>query len=307
MLSLSCATAVAVIASASDRVLFAFTDEAELPQVAAQDVEMSTLPGGGLRFETGARGRWPGVRLTPAAAWDLSEHARIEVDVRNSGEDSVVVFCRVDNPGGDGATNSLTTRATVPPGAVITLNTPLRGVLPGALAEGLYGMRGFPGGFSKSEGIDPSVVTQLIIFTTRDDAGLESAHVVDIMSVTAAGAAAQPEWLDMPVDDFYPFIDRYGQFAHAEWPGKVHSDEDLVSRRQAEDTELAAKPGPDERDEYGGWAAGPQLDATGFFRVEKVEGKWWLVDPNGRLFWSHGVDCVRPTTGTTPITDREHY
>jgi len=40
--------------------------------------------------------------------------------------------------------------------------------------------------------------------------------------------------------------------------------------------------------------AGPQLQATGHFRAEKHAGKWWLVDPSGRLFWSHGIDCVRP-------------
>jgi hypothetical protein len=26
-----------------------------------------------------------------------------------------------------------------------------------------------------------------------------------------------------------------------------------------------------------------------------------------RLFWSHGIDCVRWSTGATPITDREFY
>ena len=40
--------------------------------------------------------------------------------------------------------------------------------------------------------------------------------------------------------------------------------------------------------------------------MEKYEGKWWLVDPDGRLFWSHGIDCVRPSNGVTPITDREY-
>ena len=308
MLSLSCAAAIASGTSAPDRVLYAFADDGGLDHVVAQDVELSLLEDGGLRFETGPRGRWPGVRLTPPAeAWDLSQHGRIEVDVRNSGDDSVVVFCRVDNPGGDGATNSWTTRSAVAPGAVVTLTAPLRGMLPPALADGLCGMRGYPGGLTKDGGIEPTVITQLIVFTTRDGATFDARHVVDILSVKAAGAAARPESLDMPVDDFYPFIDRYGQFAHADWPGKVRSDVDLVSTRQAEEADLAATPGPDDRNEYGGWSAGPQLDATGFFRVEKVDGKWWLVDPNGRLFWSHGVDCVRATNGYTPITDREHY
>jgi hypothetical protein len=40
--------------------------------------------------------------------------------------------------------------------------------------------------------------------------------------------------------------------------------------------------------------------------VQKLAGQWWLVDPEGCLFWSHGVDCVGPGT-STPISDREHY
>ena len=51
-------------------------------------------------------------------------------------------------------------------------------------------------------------------------------------------------------------------------------------------------PGNKSWDIYGGWAKGPQLATTGHFRVEKYQGKWWLVDPQGYLFWSHGITCV---------------
>jgi hypothetical protein len=61
-----------------------------------------------------------------------------------------------------------------------------------------------------------------------------------------------------------------------------------------------------DRDRWGGWTKGPQLRATGHFRVEKVAGAWWLVDPDGRLFFSHGVDCVRPGA-ETGVTGREAY
>jgi hypothetical protein len=44
----------------------------------------------------------------------------------------------------------------------------------------------------------------------------------------------------------------------------------------------------------------------GFFRTERYGGKWWLVDPEGHLFWSHGVDCVR-MLDSTPITGRESW
>lgn len=35
---------------------------------------------------------------------------------------------------------------------------------------------------------------------------------------------------------------------------------------------------------YGGRADVPRLDATGFFRVEKVRERWWLIDPEGAPF-----------------------
>ena len=57
--------------------------------------------------------------------------------------------------------------------------------------------------------------------------------------------------------------------------------------------DLKAHARPKNWNKYGGWADGPRLKATGFFRVQKHKGKWWLVDPTGRLFWSHGIDCVR--------------
>jgi hypothetical protein len=86
----------------------------------------------------------------------------------------------------------------------------------------------------------------------------------------------------------------------------VHSLDELRSYAEAERADLTAKPGPSDWDQYGGWAAGPKLEATGFFRVQKHEGKWWLVDPLGHLFWSQGIDCVGED-GSTPIEDREAW
>ena len=112
---------------------------------------------------------------------------------------------------------------------------------------------------------------------------------------------------DMTEDRFFPLIDEFGQYRHADWPGKTHSPGDLEKQRRAEAADLARHPGPNEWDVYGGWQQGPQLAATGRFRTEKRDGRWWLVDPLGRLFWSHGIDCVDTSWSTTPITDRERW
>ena len=112
----------------------------------------------------------------------------------------------------------------------------------------------------------------------------------------------------LPAATFLPFVDQYGQFAHDDWPGKIHNDADLAAAREAEAAWLAdnaAGPIPD-IDQYGGWAGGPQLEATGYFRTEKVDGKWWLVDPEGHLFFSHGVNAVF-TGAETGVGFRENY
>lgn len=42
---------------------------------------------------------------------------------------------------------------------------------------------------------------------------------------------------------------------------------------------------------YGGWKA-HQVEATGFFRVEEIDGRWWAVDPEGYLYIHKAVNTV---------------
>lgn len=96
--------------------------------------------------------------------------------------------------------------------------------------------------------------------------------------------------------DYFPFIDRYGQYIHSNWPEKIHSDADLATAYRRELTKLDATTTPAEWNRYGGWSYGPQLEATGHFRTEKYRGKWFFIDPEGRLFWSLGIDVMHPST-----------
>ena len=108
-------------------------------------------------------------------------------------------------------------------------------------------------------------------------------------------------WAKMSPDAFLPCFDKYGQFRWRDWPGKTKTDGDLKRAAAEEADDLAAHPGSADRDRFGGWAAGPRLKATGRFRTEKVDGKWWLVDPDGRLFWSFGPVRVSTGCGITPL------
>lgn len=110
------------------------------------------------------------------------------------------------------------------------------------------------------------------------------------------------DWMKMKTADFLPCFDKYGQFKWRDWPGKTKSDEDLAAAKAEEEKDLAANPGPAGRGKFGGWAAGPRHEATGRFRAHKDEkGKWWLIDPEGYLFWSFGPVRVTPSSAMTPI------
>ncbi|HEX2395148.1 MAG TPA: beta-galactosidase, partial [Bacteroidales bacterium] len=107
---------------------------------------------------------------------------------------------------------------------------------------------------------------------------------------------------------FYPFVDRFGQLKNGEWPDKIHNEADLLDHLEKEKADLATHAGPPAWNKYGGWETGPRLGATGRFRVEKYQGKWWFVDPEGKLFWSNGFDCVElGRQSQTRITGREGY
>ena len=297
----------AAATSAEMKTLVSFAEGFDIATVTAQDAKPIVVPSDKapvLQVSTGHAQPWPGITIkAPEGGWDLAAFAEIAVAVKNVAAQPVTVHLRVDCPGGDGTKNSVTGNVVLQPGQTRQLTVPLRRKLPAQLTEKLFGMRGFPGGYAKDDGLDVSRVTQLIAFVNRP----QEDHSFQFGDIQAIGAHEQGNWVSMTPDEFFPMIDRFGQFIHKDWPGKMHSEEELQVALDRELADLQAQPGPADWDSYGGWAAGPQLQATGFFYAAKHAGKWWLVDPAGRLFWSHGVDCVGFGNGTTPITDREFY
>ena len=81
-----------------------------------------------------------------------------------------------------------------------------------------------------------------------------------------------------------------------DWPGKATSLEQLQAAWAAEEKALGK--GDFAYCRYGGYE-GSKAKATGFFRVEKIEGKWWFVDPDGHLFLSLGADSMGTSAATS--------
>ncbi len=61
-----------------------------------------------------------------------------------------------------------------------------------------------------------------------------------------------------PAVSYEKIVDRFGQYTRADWPGKVKSEAELKAQFADEQAELKARPAMPDRDEYGGWAAGPE-------------------------------------------------
>jgi hypothetical protein len=172
-------------------------------------------------------------------------------------------------------------------------------------------MRVNPDGFDKQDAMEgqdaitPDNVIRLLVIVSEPFEG----HVFEISNIRAEGAYVPLSEALKSAAAFFPFIDEFGQYIHKEWSGKVHSQSELVGTISSEDEDLLMHAGPANWDQYGGWADGPTLTATGHFRVEKYNGKWWFVDPEGKLFFSSGIDGINPTNSTngTGITDRDTW
>lgn len=250
---------------------------------------------GRLRVRTGGREEWPSVSLQ--GPWDLSRFAQVSAVLSNPGTTPLTLGLRIDNEGADGRQNCCFAEVTLAPGGSATAVATLRARAPAPAGFAVNGMHAGPG--NRWGTIDPAKVTQILVYVV----GPRAARSFEVDDVRATGEA--PVRYPPAPAAFFPFIDELGQDLHRTWPGKA-SIGDLPKLAADEAASLEREPGPKGWNRWGGWAEGPALEATGFFRTEKRAGTWWLVDPEGKLFFSHGVDCVS-TSGSTPVDERPNW
>jgi len=196
-------------------------------------------------------------------------------------------------------------------GSVVSARVPvMRKELQVGLADRFPAMLGAPGGsmeiWTGHAGTD--AIKELTL--QLGGGGLGKAGFVEISGLRSLdwdrplGPASSPL-----SDDIYPFVDGYGQSSLDNWPRKVLNSGDLALRKAEEDEDLSANPGPMMWSRFGGDArsGAQQLTGTGHFRTEKVAGRWWLVDPDGYLFWSHGITGVGSPVETDVSGDRAKF
>jgi hypothetical protein len=111
---------------------------------------------------------------------------------------------------------------------------------------------------------------------------------------------------DTVADEVYldrPVVDEFGQWIPDKWTGKIRTADELKAAWKKEDAELAK--GEDfGMCRFGGWRESKE-PATGYFHSIQRDGRWWLVDPDGHLFFSSGMDCVRYRDASPMIPGRE--
>ena len=99
-----------------------------------------------------------------------------------------------------------------------------------------------------------------------------------------------------------PVIDSLGQWIYTVGERKIENFEQLKMEWAEEDKMLTPS---FNHCEFGGYMEIARK-GTDYFRIEKIDGIWWFIDPHGHLFLSTGSDVVRNEQGTR-INDRKAY
>ena len=225
------------------------------------------------------------IELSPGARnWDWNKYGAVAVDVANPSEEEIQVGMQLDDAGpGAGSSNwSAKYSGNAGPHATVSYYYGF-----GPSSPIARGMRGGP----------PTVVG-ILPFSMIPGANkpVSGENVAGLKFSFQHGASTKSVVIDnirlLPPFNYDGIVDRFGQYARADWPDKVENLQGLLAQKQREEAEIKTHPTLPDRDMYGGWASGPHVATTGYFSTVKRNGKWWLVDPDGHLFFSMGIDVI---------------
>lgn len=154
-------------------------------------------------------------------------------------------------------------------------------------------------------------------------------------AATTAATAPTAETLAAEFAIDAALVDRFGQYLYEPWGGKIKSEADfrrdlsaeqsaLQASRSAAGTPFTARADGAEKIAAADVFASPTelaasvlsaspgvlpetLEATGFFRLERINGRWWFITPEGRPWFMNGVCVTDPKEGgySTSLTDNE--
>lgn len=100
-----------------------------------------------------------------------------------------------------------------------------------------------------------------------------------------------------------PVVNMFGQWIPDKSESSFRSLEELRNRWNEDDKNVIS--GDFGFSKFGGFLK-KQVNGTGFFRTEKIDGKWWFVDPEGYLFYSLGSTGINPGISFSRTERREY-
>lgn len=224
--------------------------------------------------------------------WDCRTKLWILLDVVNHGQLPVLVR--------GGIRNTASSKSSESDGAIEVPPTERR-ILPillvhqipkqeeDRLAKQFGELRGLPGGHQNTQ-------WQQVNTEALNVLNLEFFSEEEQIDCSVSGLRAVVDFkLPDPEDPFgrgISPVDRFGQERLHDWLSKIKTEADIQAVRRQEGAWMRQHPPLADRTIYGGWKSGPRLEKTGYFYSTKKDGKWWLVDPEGYLFWSLGITGV---------------
>lgn len=294
-------------APAGQQTLFNFVRPADVVKVVTENTDLpqanaeQTPEGEVLRRVTFNPVARPTLRLTPqTGAWDWSQSGMMSLRLQSAMNWAVTVYVQIQSNNGQ----TLTSRVDLPAGPAQTLLVPLVATSP--LSQGM-----------KAGPPMPMTVDGQRILLASSSGELDRSQVVSVSLWMDQPKAAQSLLLErFGVQDgdavtravYGNLVDAYGQSTRSKWPEKISSDEQLKSAAAKEQQQLKTWLAEREKsslDKFGGWNKGPAFKASGFFRTEKRDGRWYLVTPEGHPFYSLGVNTVSPQVNQTYVAGRE--
>lgn len=242
---------------------------------------------------------YPAVILYPRApgvSWDFTQSAGIALDITNPTGSTIKFGIRIQDINGGSQTRDVSIEAHATgtyrfTWTSDTLPSPSNYGVQG-LPNPFAGMRSFSMGAGACDYTQIAHVNLFLRFPTAPITfNLDNVRLLPPFDIVALLTGS---------------VDSYGQYTKSTWPGKLKSQTEFASRLSTEAGKLAADPVPLDRNRFGGWQNGPTVTQTGFFKTTQSGGKWWLADPDGKLFFSVGPDTVKLSSSNTIVTGREY-
>ena len=119
----------------------------------------------------------------------------------------------------------------------------------------------------------------------------ESFHDIHIRFSNLRLTTDAPDYLKPDIK----LLDEMGQYIPGNWLGKQSSVDEMVkSIKKQYEQAMASGEGfaTESWSRWGGWKEKKVTEGTGFFSTHNDGRRFWLVDPDGYMFFSIGPDCI---------------